>query len=135
MKEKFRVFMQGRYGIDELNQVLSRLGTALVIVALLFRKDAYAKVFSGLACLLLLWMLFRMCSKNIEKRRGENYKYFVLKQNTLGRMRASKERAQGQRTHKYFDCPNCKQQVKVPRGHGKIVITCPVCKTEFEGET
>ena len=135
MKEKLRVFMQGRYGVDELNQMLSRLGTALVLVSILFRKDALSSAFSAAACVLLVWMMFRMFSKNIEKRRSENYKYFVLKQNTLGRMRASRAKAQGQRTHKYFNCPNCKQQVKVPRGHGKIMITCPACKCEFEGES
>ena len=35
-------------------------------------------------------------------------------------------------THlRYFSCPHCRQQVRVPKGRGKISITCPKCGTQF----
>ena len=34
-------------------------------------------------------------------------------------------------TYRFFKCPQCKQTVRVPKGRGKICITCPKCKTEF----
>ncbi len=33
--------------------------------------------------------------------------------------------------YKVFKCPNCKQKVRVPKGHGKIEITCPRCRANF----
>ena len=32
-------------------------------------------------------------------------------------------------------CPKCKQQVRVPRGKGKIAITCPQCREKFIKKT
>ena len=37
--------------------------------------------------------------------------------------------------HKYFTCPNCKTVCRVPRGKGKIVITCPKCGGEIRGKS
>ena len=33
--------------------------------------------------------------------------------------------------YKFYKCPMCKQEGRVPRGHGKICITCPKCREEF----
>ncbi len=32
----------------------------------------------------------------------------------------------------YYHCPQCKQQLRVPAGNGRIRITCPHCKSKFE---
>ena len=37
--------------------------------------------------------------------------------------------------HRYYDCPRCRQQVRVPRGKGKIAISCPKCKEKFIRKT
>ena len=39
------------------------------------------------------------------------------------------------REHRYFDCPKCRQLVRVPRGKGKIAITCPRCREKFVKKT
>ena len=39
------------------------------------------------------------------------------------------------RQHRYFDCPKCHQMVRVPRGKGKISITCPRCREKFVKKT
>ena len=31
----------------------------------------------------------------------------------------------------YYRCPKCGQQLRVPRGRGKISITCPKCGNQF----
>ncbi len=56
---------------------------------------------------------------------------------TSARERAEKFRAQQQdkRYYKYFNCPNCNQKVRVPKGKGKIEITCPKCRTSFIRKT
>jgi ribosomal protein L37AE/L43A len=37
----------------------------------------------------------------------------------------------GTKTHKYYRCTHCRQLIRVPRGKGKICISCPKCRTEF----
>ena len=39
------------------------------------------------------------------------------------------------RQHRYFACPKCRQTVRVPRGKGKISITCPKCREKFIRKT
>ena len=52
------------------------------------------------------------------------------------RRRAAGSRQQRMdKEHKYFTCPNCKTVCRVPRGKGKIVITCPKCGGEIRGKS
>ena len=37
--------------------------------------------------------------------------------------------------HKYFTCPNCRTVCRVPRGKGKIIITCPKCGGSIHGKS
>lgn len=43
----------------------------------------------------------------------------------------AKTRAQD-KDHKYYACPKCGQTVRVPKGAGKIRVTCPKCGEKFE---
>ena len=64
--------------------------------------------------------MFRMFSKNIAKRRRENEVF-------IGIFRPRVDA----KTHRYFRCPKCAQKVRVLRGKGKIMITCPQCGEKF----
>ena len=66
-----------------------------------------------------------------QARAAENYRYFVCKNKVLGWFRRGKARWQDRKTHRYFRCPQCRATVRVPRGKGKIRITCPKCKHQF----
>ena len=83
----------------------------------------------------LLFSVFRTLSKNTQKRASENYKYFVCKNKVLSRFRRLKTRFQERKTHRYFRCPQCKATVRVPKGKGKIRITCPKCRNQFIKKT
>ena len=72
---------------------------------------------------LLTISLVRCFSRNTYKRYQENRKFLQL----TGRMK--------DREHRYFDCPKCRQMVRVPRGKGKISITCPRCREKFVKKT
>ena len=112
-------FMAGRYGTDKLN--LAILVTALVICVITsFVKVAVANLLlTALSYGLMIWAICRSFSRNTYKRYQENRKFLQI----LDRIK--------DRDHRYYDCPRCRQNVRVPKGKGKIAITCPRCKEKF----
>ncbi len=137
MKERLRKFMEGRYGADELNRFLTLCGWVLLLIGFVLSGiDSKVALIAGsvlvtLSWALLIYSLFRTFSKRTQERASENYKYFVCKNKVLGWFRRLKARWQDRKAHRYFRCPQCKATVRVPRGKGKIRITCPKCKHQF----
>ena len=119
----FQRFMMGRYGTDKLNMTILGLGVALCVVTMLVRQPVVVMALTILSYILMIWAIFRMLSRNTYKRYQENRKFLRF-------MERVKDRE-----HRYFDCPRCHQPVRVPRGKGKIAITCPKCKEKFIKKT
>ena len=119
----FRRFMTGRYGTDRLNMAI--LVTALVLVVIYgFIPQGIVKfVLWGISYGLMIWAICRSLSRNTYKRYEENRKFSML----LDRVK--------DREHRYYQCPRCRQSVRVPRGRGKIAITCPKCHEKFIRKT
>ena len=118
-----RHFMMGRYGTDKLNTAILSAGLALCLVSM-FVKAAVADLALTVGAYVLMgWAIFRSLSRNTYKRYQENRKF-------LGLVQRFKDRE-----HRYYDCPRCRQQIRVPRGKGKIAITCPKCKEKFIKKT
>ena len=112
--------MAGRYGSDRLNQCL--LGAAFVLLlisAIGGRQVQWMSMLSLLAYVPLIWSMFRMYSRNIEARRRENAAFLRFFSRLTDKQ------------YRYFRCPQCGQQLRVPRGRGKISITCPKCHNQF----
>ena len=63
--------------------------------------------------------------------KAENQKFLTLRYKTISKWNLMKKHWAESKTHRFFKCPQCKQKVRVPKGRGKICITCPKCKTEF----
>jgi hypothetical protein len=84
----------------------------------------------------VLWFVvfFRMLSRNYDQRRWENEKYLALAGPMSHALHRRKTRMQD-KDHKYFTCKNCSAVCRVPRGRGKIVITCPRCGAEMHGKS
>lgn len=134
---KFRIFMQGRYGSDQLN-----LALLIVSIVLSFFVPFIRVPFVGLISYIpLIFCIYRMLSKNISKRYEENRKFMnfwhPIWQNILRlKNKSSKQLARlKDKDHKYYTCPNCKKTLRVPKGRGKIRITCPKCHQEFSKRT
>lgn len=127
MRDKFTRFMTGRYGTDDYSKFLLVVAVALMVLNLFFRVE----LINLLVVALLVYVYFRMFSRNIQKRYGENVKYLQLKNRFFGFFRKEKRMAEDRKENHIYKCPNCKQKIRVPRGKGKICITCPKCKTEF----
>ncbi len=119
IKNKFVMFMRGRYGTDQLNSLILWTGVVLCILSMLIPVQAVSLSVTMLAYVCMGIAIWRCFSKNTYKRYLENRKYLMWRE----RLR--------DKDHKYFDCPRCKQPVRVPKGKGKISITCPKCKEKF----
>lgn len=127
LRVKFQRFMQGRNGMDELGQALNIC--VLIILALsIFTRWS---VFYFLGIGLMIYMYFRVFSKNTPKRYAENQKFRNFRYDATIKWNNKKKQWQQRKIYRFFRCPMCKQKVRVPKGRGKICITCPKCKAEF----
>lgn len=142
MREKFYRFMQGRYGVDQLNRFLLVLMAISIIINTFFVRS---KVTFFFTFLLMFISYFRMFSRNIYKRSSENTKYLQLKEKVTSFLRnifaGNICRANFRQSNTYtfdeakmyriFKCPSCKQKLRVPKGKGKICISCKRCGSSF----
>jgi len=116
-------FMEGRYGNDKLNMAILLTGVVMSILSSILGGFLLKVILWALSYGLMIWAIFRCLSRNTYKRYQENRRYLQL----LDRVK--------DRQHRYYDCPKCRQRVRVPRGKGKISITCPRCKEKFVRKT
>lgn len=127
--------MIGRYGVDQLTNCLLVVSMVLLVIALFFGGSIVNTILWALALALLVIGYYRIFSKKTSQRYQENQKYLRLRNRVTGRFRAGKDRLKQRRTHRFFKCPQCGVTVRVPKGKGKIKITCPKCKTTFVKNT
>lgn len=122
-----RRMMAGRYGGDALGRFTLGLYLALYLLSLLTRWG----LFSLLSLLAAAVTLYRMLSRNIPRRREENRRFLALTA-PVSRWWRGVNMKRTDKAHKYFKCPNCGQQLRVPRGAGKLRVTCRSCGVSFE---
>lgn len=127
MKEKLRQFMTGRYGADEFSRYLLYFMIGLMVLNMLVRSSLLnLLLFAAIA-----YLYFRMFSKNHPKRYQENVKFLQSKDRFLSFFRKGKIIAEQKKIYRIYTCPGCKQKIRVPKGKGKIEVTCPKCSTSF----
>lgn len=134
MRERFARFMAGRNGNDQLNNFLLGVTVILAIISSVFRKSIGPVLFYVVLGL-LVYIYFRMLSRNVYKRREENGKFMRFRYDMEGKYRAAKERWIQRKDYKFFSCPSCHTNLRVPRGKGKIKIVCRKCGTSFMGKS
>lgn len=116
-------FMYGRYGHDRLNMALLMLGLVLCLICMFVHSVMWDLLLTLASYVLLIWSMYRCFSRNTYKRYQENRRFLLM----IDRIK--------DRDNRYFTCPKCHQTVRVPRGKGKISITCPKCKEKFVKRT
>jgi len=123
IKQALQRFMMGRYGTDKLNTWILGAGLVLCIVSMFIHFAPVNWALTTCSYALMFLAIFRTLSRNTYKRYRENRRFLMI----LDRFK--------DREHRYFDCPKCRQPVRVPRGKGKIMITCPKCREKFQKKT
>ena len=137
-RQKFQNFMMGRYGMDQLNLFMTGLALVLTLLAGITGWG----ILSTVGTILLVVTIFRSYSRNISARYQENVKFMPYWQKMMNLwyrlkqwFRQKQQQWKDRKTHRYFSCPNCHQTLRVPKGKGKIKISCPKCRTELIRKT
>ena len=127
--EKYRQFLYGRYGQDNLNRFISILALVLCVFSF-FIGSIYLYVF---ILILFALSLFRSFSKNFAKRRRENQIYLNASKPVKRFFRYWRVRLKSQKTHRVYTCEKCHSILRVPKaaGSGKLEIKCPKCGESF----
>ena len=130
-------FMYGRNGVDQMWRILFWVYLAVFILRAVIVGVTKSAILAGILDLLTtalaVYLLFRIFSKNLPKRREENQRFL----NWFWRIKSNAAGAKARRAdkdHKYFTC-KCGAVCRVPVGKGKIVITCPKCGQKINAKT
>ena len=124
--------MYGRNGYDELCTVLVLLALILVLLSYI---PYVGPVFSILSFLPMLWSVFRAFSKNLPKRQRELARYYRIKNAPRHARQLRRNKKRDKRTHLYFKCSKCRAVLRVPKGKGEIIVTCPRCSEKIKKKT
>lgn len=123
-------FMCGRYGIDQLGTFSLTAGMVLAILSL-FRP----LVWLGIPTFaIIIWSYYRCFSKNFAKRQSELSKFWSIRNRVRDKLAFWKTKTQD-KTHRYYRCKTCRTVLRVPKGKGKIEITCPKCRNKIVKKT
>lgn len=128
VKEELRRFMTGRRGADELSLALLITGLVLSMLTSITRIGVFYLV--GLAA--YGFSIFRMFSRNVQKRYAENVKFLGLWRNGRSNARQFVNRVKNMRKYKYFKCPECHSRLRLPRKVGEVTVTCGKCHHAFK---
>ncbi len=121
-------FMQGRHGADHLGMFTLFTGLAFSLAG----SISGISLLSMLGLILYFITLFRMFSRNHEKRTAENRKYVELTSGWKTKISQFIRRMKNRREYRYFKCPRCKVLLRTKRGSGEKDITCVRCGHQFK---
>lgn len=142
---------RGRYGFDLLNKVLLLIGLLLTL----------SKYTFALGFVMIIYSLYRALSKDTVKRSnegmkfenwlraklsflankgfnnspqgyGSNYRNMNFRESINSYTDSIKKWVRDKKKYKIVSCTKCGQKLRLPRGKGKIIVTCKKCGFEFK---
>lgn len=123
--------MYGRCGTDQFSRFLLILTLTLIVLSWFF-NGVIQSIFSLLSIVSLVYCYYRILSKDIYKRQKENAWYLKKERAFFAWFRSLKDRWIQRKDYKFFRCPSCRTLLRVPKGKGKILLTCRKCGNRFE---
>ena len=148
--------MRPKLHLDELNKaLLITCGVCYLLSFVLNRYAACSTLFRLLFAAAAIFLGVRLFAGHPEKRNNENMKFLAAMTAVKEFFRkpfGKGGQAQGAtatgpssgsvldkwkqqwheyRTYRYLICPQCSQRLRVPRGKGKIRVTCTKCRNQF----
>ncbi len=138
IKQWFSGFMSGRHGADQLSVALLWAGLAFYLLSTIIGSIVVSPIFAVLGLLFstvgfvaYAFSVFRIFSRNLDKRDSENRRYLAMRQRMKLKRSQAKARFQNRKKYKYFKCPGCRTWLRLPRGAGVVTITCSRCHNSF----
>ena len=134
----FSRLMIGRYGADHLARFTSLAVCILLILSLLLRwvvDGRVSSVINAVAMAGFIWCYWRMFSRNFTARQRENIRFLSIQGRVIGWFRLQRDKFRYRNEYRFYSCPGCKTTVRVPKGKGRLRITCRRCGYSFEKKT
>lgn len=124
----FAKLTYGAYGSDQLGR--ATLYASLILLFLTFATGSTLCWYLSIAG--YAWCIFRMFSRNREKRSAENALYLKKTEKLRTELRQALTRFRNRKQYKYFKCPQCRTRMRLTRGCGEKTVCCPKCKNTFK---
>ena len=146
--------------LDELNRALLIVGISASLIGMFFKYGtALRYVCTAITAAALIYAAVRIFSGRPEKRNQENLRYLTVttglsnffrnlgdairrpfvrnKDSSTVRVKKARNAKKNPtwselKQFKYFICPQCAQRLRVPRGKGRLRVTCTRCGNVFE---
>lgn len=117
--------MYGRNGVDALSWALVVLEVVLSLLSSFIHMRGVSQALYFVSTALMFVVLLRIFSRNLARRQAENAKFLTWWTPKANAIRGARAR-RADKAHKYVRC-SCGAYCRVPRGVGKIELTCPKC--------
>ena len=132
--DRFKNFFHGIYGMDGLSCGLLFLSILINVLTAVIPVEAVQRL-NAVGLIPILICILRFFSHNRARRERETERFLKIMRPLFEYFdRKSEEREQA-RIFRFFNCPACSQKIRVPKGKGKIEITCPKCGNKFIKKT
>ena len=122
-------FMSGRYGFDQFGRFLFLVGfvTGMAGMFLFLVPFRWVRIlFYVLNHFCYIYAIFRIFSRNIQKRTLENERYIKIRNQVLPFIEKKTDR-----NYVYKKCPKCGAMLRLKRIKGKHITQCPKCGIKF----
>ena len=132
----FNRWFQGRYGVDQLSRALIIASLIVSVISWFFGRAPAGVYYAlrGITLALIAFALFRMLSRNFYARQQELARYMNMERSVRNWWQTLRIRRQNfvnvqkeKKKYKYLTCPQCMQKLRVPKGKGRIRVTCSKC--------
>lgn len=120
--------MIGRYGMDEMYFGLF----ALWFIITMINSFVRSAILSLLGAAVIIFMIYRFCSKNIDKRRKENAAFLKIWRPIRNWFTYQRDKFRDRKTARYRKCKHCKAILRLPNKKGKHTVNCPKCHEKFD---
>ena len=124
-------YKEPRNGTDALSMAFALVACLLLVIALI-TGDPARSILWLLALVVLIISYFRIFSHNLAKRQAENDRFLQLIRPLTTFFARQKTKRRQKNLYCFFKCPNCSTVLRVPKGKGRIRITCKSCQHVFE---
>ena len=116
IRDKINVFLKSRYGMDDFGKCIILIAMIIHVLGIMI----HSSILVGIAVAIAFFELYRMMSKEVWIRSEENIKYKRY-------IRLWKVRYQERKISRIFMCKSCGRMIRVPKGKGRLQVTCKAC--------